>query len=215
MPTIYEAKFDGSNAIRYFHFSLVRFYLDQAYKNAIKSKEEDLGDDLLVHCVSGIMLSSMALEAFANEISEDVIPKQELNDFIRLRKAYKKNKDESSMLAKIRILFNKKHDHDLAKEMADRINELISVRNNLVHYKLSELSGRYIMPPPKKTPLGDGRFMSTIDFMVQPERIEPPFIQKVNSDASIKGFNTVLSVINKWGVLSGVEDCVPGLDEIA
>lgn len=215
MPTIYEAKFDGSNAIRHFHISLLRFYLDQAHEHAIKTKEESIEGNLLAHCVSGIMFSAMAIEAFVNEVSEDIIPKEELNDFIHLRKKYKKNKDESSVLAKNRIIFGIKHCHALDDNMKVRMGELISMRNNLVHYKLSELSGKYIMPPAKNTPLADGRFMSTIDFMVQPERIEPPFIQKVNSRAAITSFNTALSVVNKWGELLGVEDYVPGLEEIA
>jgi hypothetical protein len=215
MPILYEAKLDGSNAVRYFHFSLVRFYLDQAHENAKKSQEESQGTKLLGFCVSGIMFSAMALEAFANEVSEDIVPKDELNDFIHLRKSYRKQNGESSIGAKYRILFQIKHDYALEKELEDEINDLATMRNNLVHYKLTELSGKFIMPPVKQTQCGDGQIMSTIDFTVQPERIEPPFIQKVSSSAAVRSFNTALSVIKKWGMLLGVKDNVPGLEEIA
>lgn len=56
--------------------------------------------------------------------------------------------------------------------------------------------------------------MTTIDFMIEPESYEPPFIQKVSGNASAKCFNTSLSVIKKWGVFLGEHNYVPGLDEI-
>ncbi|MDO9204119.1 hypothetical protein [Methylotenera sp.] len=215
MPTVYEAKIDGSNAVRYFHFSLIRFYLDQAYEHAIKSKEDDKEGRLLASSVIAIMFSAMALEAFANEISEDLIPKEELNDFVRLRKAYKQIEQESSLAAKLRILFERRHNHSLGETQLNDIENLVSLRNNLVHYKLSELAGRYIMPPAKQTNLGNGQFMTTLDFTLMPVRIEPPFIQQVSGDAAVNCFNIALLIINAWGNLSGELDNVPGLEVIA
>jgi len=213
MPVIYEAKIDGSNAIRYFHFSLIRLYLDQAYEHALKSKDDD-EDRLLASSIIAIMFSAMALEAFANEISEDLIPKEELNDFVRLRKAYKQKEQESSLVAKLRILFERKHNHSLSTEQINSIETLVVFRNNLVHYKLSELAGKYIMPPARQTQLGENRSMITLDFMLKPEGVEPPFIQHVNIEAALSSFNTALSIINTWGIQSGELDNVPGLEII-
>lgn len=215
MPTVYEAKIDGSNAVRYFHFSLIRFYLDQAYEHANKSKEGDKEGRLLASSVITIMFSAMALEAFANEISEDLIPKEELNDFVRLRKSYKQKEQESSLVAKLRILFERRHNHSLGEDQLNGIEKLVSLRNNLVHYKLSELAGKYIMPPPQHTNLGNGQFMTTFDFTMMPERIEPPFVQQVSGDAAVCCFNIALLVINLWGTLSSSQDNVPGLKIIA
>lgn len=215
MPTVYEAKIDGSNAVRYFHFSLIRFYLDQAYESAIKSKEDDKSGRLLASSVIAIMFSAMALEAFANEISEDLIPKEELNDFTRLRKAYKQKEQESSLAAKLRILFELKHNHSLGAELLYDAEKLVSLRNNLVHYKLSELAGKYIMPPAKKTKLSNGEFMTTLDLTMMPERIVPPFIQQVSGEAAVSCFNIALLIINSWGNLSGELDNVPSLEIIA
>ena len=215
MPTVYEAKIDGRNAIRYFHISLIRFYLDQAYEHAIKSKEDDKEGRLLASSIIAIMFSAMALEAFANEISEDLIPKEELNDFTRLRKAYKQREQESSLAAKLRILFEREHNQPIREAQLSDIEKLVLLRNNLVHYKLSELAGKYILPPAKQTKLGNGQFMTTLDFMMEPERVEPPFIQQVSGDAAVSCFNIALLIINSWGTLSGELDNVPGLEIIA
>lgn len=214
MPTIYEAKFDGSNGVRYFHISLVRLYLDQAYKYALEVKRN--GDEnMLASAITAIVFSAMALEAFINEVSEDVIDKEELNQFIRFKRPYKMEGGEGSVCAKYRIIFEKKFNHVLEEEVKKSIKALIELRNNLVHYKLTELAGKFIMPPVKHTPTGDGGIMSTLDFMVKPERVEPPFISKVHPKAAVNSFNTALFVINKWGEMLGAKDYVPGLEEIA
>jgi hypothetical protein len=214
MPTIYEAKFDGSNGVRYFHIPLVRLYLDQAHKNAMDANITE-NDNPLASSITAIVFSAMAIEAFINQVSEDVIDKEELNKFFHLRKPYQIKDKEGSICAKYRILFEKRFNYELEEEVKSSIRSLIELRNNLVHYKLTELSGKFIMPPVKHTPTGDGGMMSTIDFMVEPERVEPPFLTKVNSAAAVEGFNTAYSAVSRWGAMLGVEDYVPGLQRIA
>lgn len=214
MPTVYEASFDGSDTVRYFHISLVRLYLNQAHDNAIASISAD-PDNELVTSITSVMFSAMALEAFVNEVSEDVIEKGALNNFIRLKSPYKMKKGEGSICAKLRIIFDKKFNHELEAQLNEQIIELANYRNSLVHYKLSDTAGKVIMPPVKHTQLEDGKVMSTIDFMVEPKKIEPPLVNKINSKSAVSGFNTALSVILKWGKLSGIDDCVPGLSRIA
>ncbi|MFM1897361.1 MAG: hypothetical protein RLZZ385_2435 [Pseudomonadota bacterium] len=214
MPLIYEAKMDGSNAVRYFHLSLVRFYLDLAYEYSLKSKKEHKDGVLLASSIIGILFSSMSLEAFVNEVSESVIPKNELNDFIRLRKKYKKGKGESSVTTNLKILFKLKFGENVDPEAIEGIETTMDLRNNLAHYKLSELAGKYILPPVKKIESANGQIMHAIDFTVQPEKVEPPFVQKVTSTAAINCFNSSLGIIKKWGALQGEEDNVPGLEII-
>lgn len=215
MPTIYEAKMDGSNAIRYFHISLVRFYLDLSFKYSSEAVDEQKEGVLLPSSVIGIVFSAMSIESFINEVSEDVIPKEELVNFIRLRKTYKKSPDESSVTSKLRIMFKAKFDYDLPEGIKQKIEEVISLRNNLAHYKLTDLAGKYIMPPTTTMPVESGGFMTTLDFTLQPERIEHPFVQSVTGLAAAKSFNCALEVINMWGRMQGVDDSVPGLEPIA
>ncbi|TLM77188.1 hypothetical protein ACONUD_11985 [Microbulbifer harenosus] len=215
MPTIFEAKMDGSNAVRYFHISMVRFYLDQAYENCLKAKEDCQEGLLLASSVIGIVFSAMSIESFVNEICEDVVSKEDLKDFIHLRKSFRKEKGESSVAAKLRILFNMKFNQNLPDELRVGMEEVISLRNNLVHYKLSEMAGKYILPPVTTTPTSDGQYMHTIDFTVKPERVEPPFIQKVSGSAAANCFNSALALINEWGKLHGEMDSVPGMQKIA
>ncbi|WP_022957171.1 hypothetical protein [Spongiibacter tropicus] len=212
MPTIFEAKIDGSNAIRYFHFSLVEFYLEQAYVNSTQAKEDQEPNHLLASSIMGIMFSAMALEAFANEISEEIIPKEDLKSFIHLRKGYKKLQGESSVLAKLRILFKEKFNHDLDSDAKSGLEKLTSLRNNLVHYKLSDLAGKYIMPPVGNMDVGGGQKMLTIDFMQKPERVEPPFIQEVTGDAALECFNHAYSVIETWNSLISKKEQDSGND---
>ncbi|GAB1258690.1 hypothetical protein [Aurantivibrio plasticivorans] len=111
-------------------------------------------------------------------------------------------------------MFDKKFNYKLEKQLTQHIIKLANYRNNLVHYKLSDTAGKLIMPPIKHTQLEDGGAISTIDFMAKPKRFEPPFVNSINSKSAVSGFNTALSVILKWGKLSGVDDCIPGLSII-
>lgn len=213
MPTVFEANFDGSDTVRCFHISLVRLYLDQANENARASISSG-ADAELVRSITAIMFSAMALEAFVNEVSEDVIENNEMDNFVRLKKPFKIQKNEGSICAKLRIIFERKYKYELEDEYTDRIIELANYRNSLVHYKLTDTAGKIILPPVTHTKLDDGRTMSTIDFMAKPKRIEPPFIYRINSKSAVSAFNAALTVILLWGNLSGIEDSVPGLSVI-
>ena len=214
MPTVYERKMDGSNSVRYIQHSLIRFYLDEAYKSATKAKKKCQKGVLQGSSIIGIMFSVMAVEAFINEISEDLIEPERLNEFMFLRKTFKKVKGESSIISKLKIIFEIKFSQPLKKELVDDVKLSVEFRNNLVHYKLSELGEIHVMPPIKTVIAEDGSAMSCIDFTVKPERIEPPFISKINGKTAASCFNSVLATINYWGHLMGVNDNVPGLKKI-
>lgn len=216
MPIVYEGTTDGSSGVRYVHISLVRFYLDQAYENALKAKLEHEDGALLSESIVGILFSAMSIEAFVNEICEDIIPRHEIDDFIHLRKKYKKVYGESSIGAKVRILFELKFDQVVPDEIKAGIEETVSLRNNLSHYKLSELAAKLIMPAVVETPCPDGGLSKfTVDLMAEPERVDPPFVQRVTGHAAVKCFNSALHLINYWGQLHGQGDNVPGLSVIA
>lgn len=213
MPTLYEAE-DGKNAVQYIHHSMVRFYLDQSYRFALDAQENDRKGLLQASTLISILFSAMTLEAFVNEMAEDVVKKESLREFIRLRGAFRMKKGESSVSAKVRILFEKKYEHQLSDETRSAIEDVIHLRNNMVHYKMSDMAGKRILPPMKETRLANGETMTTVDFMVEPVTVEPPFIQNLTAEAAISSFNTALAVLNKWGELAGEPDNVPGLEAI-
>jgi hypothetical protein len=216
MPVIYEGKTDGSNGVRYVHISLVRFYLDQAHEHAVKARLDHQAGVVLPASIVGILFSAMSIEAFVNEICEDIIPSGEINHFVHLRKKYKKANGESSVGAKVRMLFESKFNQAVPDDIAAEIEETVSLRNNLSHYKLSELAGKLIMPAVVETPCPNGGLsMYTVDFMAKPERVEPPFVQRVTGHAAVRCFNSALRLINYWGELHGESDSVPGLSVIA
>ena len=159
--------------------------------------------------IIGIVFSAMSLEAFLNEISEDIIPDSESNDFNYSRGAYKTKKNESSIGSKCKHLFRIKHDYHMDEQTVEDIERLVDLRNSLVHYKPTEMSTKLILPS-----VSNGTGMFTVDFMAEPVRVEPPLIQRISGDMPAKCFNTSLSVIRKWGELSGIIDIVPDLELI-
>ena len=214
MPTIFEAK-AGENSIQYFHYSMVRFYLDQSFEYAIKAKEGHIENTLQANTIIAIVFAAMALEAFVNEIADGLIDKEELDHFIRLRKGYHKPAGVSSLVYKINIVIEKTNGSSLSPELNKRVENLVDLRNNMSHYKMSELTGKRILPPMRKTTLPNGEAFTTIDFMVEPIQVLPPFIAKVTAKAAVESFNTALAVLGYWGKARGVENVVPGLQEIA
>jgi len=203
MPTVFETRFDGSNAIRYFHVPIANFYLNSALSYAKEAQEEAKDDLPLRRIICAITFSAMTLEAFINERSDDVIPSADKNAFDRAQKPFKKPSGQSAVAYKYQSLVKLKYESETPLEIITGIEDLIATRNMLVHYKPSDTAGKYIMPPPAKTPTDDGNMMLTIDFMLQPVRIEPPFLQRLTAGAAAEAYNSVLSAMKYWYELGG------------
>lgn len=209
MPTVFETRFDGSNAIRYFHVPIANFYLNSSLSYAQKAQEFSQDDEQLRRIICAITFSAMTLEAFINERSDDVIPSADKNTFDRTQKPYKKSKGQSSVAYKYQCLVKLKYELETPPDILNGIEDLIATRNMLVHYKPIDTAGKYIMPPPAKTPISDGNMMLTIDFMQKPVRIEPPFLQKLTASTAAEAYNSVIRALRYWHELSG-DSC--GLD---
>ncbi|GEM_PF-5375940 len=198
MPTVFSAKLDGSEAIRYFHVSLVIYYLRQASdhaKNAavVSEREAKFKDSLLA-----IMFASLCLEAFANEMAENSLSSEKLDEF--------QKKDRSmSVDSKIQLLFNEQWSTDLSAHESPlrEVKELFRLRNKLVHYKFSEAAAKAYMPPVETRRLDGGGFMTTIDFMKQPNRIEPSLVESVDERDAARSYNAALRVIKLWNEKAG------------
>ena len=210
MPTIFKANFDGSESIRYFHVSIVNFYLDSALnfaKIAIRKANEN---SQLRRTICAISFSAMTLEAFISEISEDLIQSTDKYSFDRAQKKFRKPLGQSSVAYKYQVLVKMKYGKEVPTDVIFGIEKLVSIRNMLVHYKLSDTAGKYIMPAPTQMPLEDGSIMFSIDLTSAPVKIEPPFLQSVTAEAAVESYNAVLKALKLWYELGNVT-C--GLDD--
>ena len=206
MPTVFSAKLDGSQAVRYHHVSLVTFYLRQARSRALASASVPPSEEQFSEALLAIICSALCLEAFANEMAENVLPDAELKDFLMLRKTFRKPDGVSSVSWKLRILFQKQWGHDLGSDdpTLRGVEELFNLRNALVHYKLGESAARSYLPPPAQIPNTEtGQVMTVIDFMQRPTRVEAPLVNRVRPRAAAQAYNAALRVLCAWNQKAG------------
>ena len=98
-------------------------------------------------------------------------------------------------------LFQKQWDEplDAADPLVLAVEALFELRNALVHYKLGESAAKSYLPPPAHIANPEtGQFMTVIDFMQQPERVEEPLVSRVRPQAAARAYNVALQVIKKW-----------------
>lgn len=203
MPTVFKASLDGSLSVRYFHVPIIGFYLGSARDYAQASLDAKDPTIRLRKTVCAITFSAMTLEAFINEVSEDVIPEQDRAAFDKGREPYKKPRGQSSVSFRYSRLVAIKHNVSPPGQLSAGIEELINVRNTLVHYKPTDTAGKYIMPPPAKTSTPDGAVMISFSFVERPLQVELPFLRKVSPEAAVSAYNTALRAIRYWHELCG------------
>lgn len=212
MPTIFEASTDGSNSKWYKHHSLVRFYLEQAQCFSVQARKEHFEGAMMASSIVGILFSAMSLEAFCNETSEGVFEEEELNDFQYCKGRFKTRK--SSAVSKINYLFIEAFEDGVSEQLLSRAREVFSLRNNLSHYKLSEMATVFEGPPiGDRSTCPDGPFV--IDFQSEIKKTNPALVERITGNAAVESFNTALEIIREWGKRNGIEDNVPGLVPIA
>lgn len=205
MATIFSAKLDGSEAVRYFHVPIVGFYLGTARDYARSSLELDNGDVRLRKVICAVTFSSMALEALINEAADDVIPSNEKVAFDKGQKPHKKAANQSLVKFKYVTLIEMYKGSLVPPEVLSGIDELIDIRNTLVHYKPMDTAGKHILNPPTSTPTADGKIMTSISFIEKPRRIEAPFIQRLSPEVAVNSYNTAVRAIRCWQTLCGSE----------
>lgn len=206
MPVIYSAKLDGSAAVRYQHVSLVTFYLREARARASRALELERGEAQLAEVILGVILSALCLEAFANETGEDLVPDDELEDFFRARKAYRRPAGIGSVARKLVIVFAKKWSHELGsdKKLMEEIQSLFALRNEFVHYNLGKAAARVFLPPvPTIADPETGQFMTVIDFEQRANHVEPALVSRAEAQAVALAYNTALRVLKLWNEKAG------------
>lgn len=193
--------FEGSineDCIRYKHHSLVVFYLNNAKRHADIAMENHSEGVLLPDSISAILFSTMCVEAFLNETAESLIDKEELKDFSFLRNEYKTKGKRSSVVKKVAIIFKHAFGVDVPDSLLSSVEELVNLRNNLVHYKLSDTATKIIYPPLRNTKTESGESFMSVDFMQEPKAVIPPFVQKVSGATAIKCYEIADSVLAYW-----------------
>ncbi|AKH69385.1 hypothetical protein IMCC21906_01709 [Spongiibacter sp. IMCC21906] len=197
MPIVYEASSD-KDCVRYKHFSLVVFYLSNARRHAKLALENHDDSILQSDSISAIVFSAMCIEAFVNESAENVLNKEQLNDFSFMKNEFKRRGKGSSLSKKVKLIFDIAFNVSPANELTESIDDLVDLRNNLVHYKLTDTAMKYIYPPLEHTETGDDQKFTCIDFMQEPKRIIVPFVEKVTGQAAMKCYETADSVLELW-----------------
>ena len=197
MITVFEGNI-SEDCVRYKHHSLVLFYLDQSQRNSEVAVKKHNEGKLQSNSIVAIVFSAMCIEAFINETAESTFENEQLSDFFFLKGNFKKRGKSSSVVKKLEILFSHLFNVDIPKNIRQSVSELIELRNNLVHYKLSETAAKIIYPPMQQTEMPNGETMTTIDFMQQPKTVSPPLIQRITGESAKNSYNTACSVLEFW-----------------
>lgn len=197
MVTVFEGSIDD-DCVRYEHHSMVLFYLDQAERYADVATKNHADGRLQSDSIVAIVFAAMCIEAFVNETAEGILKKEDLDDFSFLRGKFKKRGKSSSLAKKLVLICQEAFQLDTPRSILDSVEELVRLRNNLVHYKLTDTATKIIYPPLAQTETSDGRIMTTVDFMQKPKRVIPPFVQTVTGDAAQKSLSTAISVLDLW-----------------
>jgi hypothetical protein len=206
MPTIFSAKLDGTESVRYEHVSLVVFYLRQSRARATAAASMPRSEEQFAEALLAIILAALCLEAFANELGENILDSGELEDFLRCRRKYQKPDGRGSVAWKLSVVFEKKWGHILSgdSELLNEIESLFGMRNALVHYKLGESAAKAYLPPAQIISNPEtGEVMTVFDFVQRPTRIEEPLISRVNAGAAARAYNTALRALKLWNEKAG------------
>jgi hypothetical protein len=201
MPTVFSAKLDGSLAVRYEHVSLVAFYLRLARTRALAARALPFGEEQFSEALLAIICAALCLEAFVNEMGEEILPAADLRDFLMCRKAFHKPDGISAVSWKITTLFERKWSFvlDSADALVSEVEALFELRNALVHYKFGESAAKSYLPPPARVASEEtGQVMTVFDFMQEPTRVEAPLVSRVHPGSAARSYNAALAVLNRW-----------------
>ncbi|PTY38431.1 hypothetical protein BGP77_12020 [Saccharospirillum sp. MSK14-1] len=197
MALIFEGN-ANSDSIFFKHHSLVTFYLVQAERYADISVNNHTDGVLQSDSIVAIVFASMCIEAFVNEMAEDLFKNTDLEDFSFLRNRFKKSGKSSSLTKKVALIFQEAFDIKVKQSLLSSVEDLVRLRNKLIHYKLTDTATRFILPPLSQTEGEDGQRMSTVDFSKTPKKIIPPFVQTVTGEAADRSARAAKSVLSFW-----------------
>ena len=136
---------------RYLRAPLAGWYLKRAHHYAVSSQKEESRDSSSEHehafeqAFLAIVYSALALEAFANQIAEDIVPEEKLEAFIWTRKPFARHKRLSAPASKwvhLLGLVGRKTAHN--ERHIRNADQVVRARNAFVHYEPRESSAKII-----------------------------------------------------------------------
>ncbi|SRR5713226_441959 len=217
MPIVFSARLDGSEATRYFHVPLAQFYLRQAAIHTSTVLHTTEEEPKFKEALLAILFSSLCLEAFANEMAENKLEGDDLEHFFWLKGKYKNKGTGTGVAFKFKLMFAIQWSVDLSLQESPlkEVDELFSLRNELVHYKLTKAAGRAHMPQGETHSTGRGGVITTFDLTKEPTRIELPVVAKINERTAVSSYNAALRIIKRWNAEAGAPpDALNGFNEM-
>lgn len=213
MPVVFKARMDGSDSVRHHHIPLTGIYLGIAQHYSKQAAADKDPRQALRGSLISITFAAMALECFANELAEDIVADRELEDFLRGRKRFK---GKGSVVSKLKLLLEVRKYPSIPPALLSALDEMFTLRNSLVHYKLTESAGRSFLPPAKPTVRPDGTIaMWSVSFIQQPTRVEPPLIGTITPTAAACCYNAAYDFISLWMRLEGSSAVLQGFERVA
>lgn len=205
MPTILRANPKDEISIEYQRIQLTQFFLDWSLKNAeiAKKHNESALLEEIESSINSVIHSALFIESFVNQVAEEFIEGDDFKYFDRCKKEYRNKSKLSNTVWKLYYILRMQEDDciSLDNELLDKVNNVIQIRHQLLHYK-PEATSRKIH---RKAPNTEGMF--TLDFVETPIKVEPSLIeQEINCIKAIEHYMTCRELLVFWYKLLGYED---------
>jgi hypothetical protein len=206
---------DGTNGVQYVHVPIASLYLQIARDHAQSAKRAPDDEQALKDSIVAVALAVMSIEALINQIAEEVIPDAERNDFIRFKGPFRsKSGSGSSIKNKLVALVARRTVNPIDAGLLTRLEALVSLRNDLVHYKLMDTARKVIMCPVKPSISTEGVFSLSINLLAKPERVEAPLIEKLTPGAAVEAANVALEIFRLWCELDDALDQIAHVEPL-
>jgi hypothetical protein len=210
MPVVLEGHGNGPT-ILYQRIQLTGVYLRGARKSAESALAfTEIDDHLEVrieHAILTVILSTLALEAAANQFAEDIFSGTELADFDRLRKAFRKPENISATVWKWHKLFaaGPKVTVPLSDPVLIGAERLVRTRHMLSHYRPQDASRKiyYEPTPPAKT--AEGMYYREFwNADMKPSKVEPSLVEReLLGEKPMEHFRAAWDVLYAWEIAHG------------
>lgn len=208
MPVVLEGSL-GGGSVRYRPIPLVGLCLRSARRSteaalAVPVVNKKL-EERIELAILAVVWSALALEAGANQFAEDVLPKNNLDDFMWCRKSFSKPPRVSQTVWKWHKLFieGPKVDISLSDPLFVAAEYLVQARNRLSHYRLKDTSQKIYYPPVHVPEAQDGKlYFVSFDVWradMEPDKVEPSLVEKeLLADKPKEHFGAAWNVFHKW-----------------
>ena len=213
MSVIFECK-GNEPMVWYKRIQMTGLYLQSARKSAASAlaitDDSERLEERIELAILAVIWSTLALEAGANQIAEDVFSNDNLGDFDFCRKAFQKppKVNVSRTVWKWHKLFAEgpKVAIPLSDPLLIAAEGLMQARHLLSHYRPQHTSQKiYYQPGPyEKGP--DGMYHREWNAKMTPIKVEPSLVEKeLLADKPREHFLAAWNIFRKWELSYGTE----------